>query len=191
MNTQCSEKTMARISVWIELLTKACDYLVVCEKYYQKFLSSGNDLEGGIYYIGTTKTSYCDYYSITKGLSEAAVIALTSVIAGSGRGNQDIAGDKEIDIGKIKGELLHRVSEKMRFPEKEFNEYCEEIKTLRNRIIAHYDAGAAEYESSGTITRRRMASATFFPDEITKLKELSITLLSTLREMLGEFQNCT
>ena len=115
---------MARISVWIELLTKACDYLVVCEKYYQKFLSSGNDLEGGIYYIGTTKTSYCDYYSITKGLSEAAVIALTSVIAGSGRGNQDIAGDKEIDIGKIKGELLHRVSEKMRFPEKEFNEYC-------------------------------------------------------------------
>lgn len=37
MNTQCSEKTMARISVWIELLTKACDYLVVCEKYYQKF----------------------------------------------------------------------------------------------------------------------------------------------------------
>lgn len=38
---------------------------------------------------------------------------------------------------------------------------------------------------------RRMASATFFPDEITKLKELSITLLSTLREMLGEIQNCT
>ena len=121
-DTKYSEKTIMRISVWIELLTKACDYLVVCEKYYQKLLSSGNDLEGGIYYIGTAKTSYCDYYSITKGLSEAAVIALTSVITGSGRGSEDIAGDKEIDIGKIKGELLHRVSEKMRFPEKEFNE---------------------------------------------------------------------
>ena len=48
---------MARISVWLELLTKACDYMVVCEKYYQKLLSSGNDLEGGIYYIGTVKTS--------------------------------------------------------------------------------------------------------------------------------------
>lgn len=190
-DTKYSEKTIMRISVWIELLTKACDYLVVCEKYYQKLLSSGNDLEGGIYYIGTAKTSYCDYYSITKGLSEAAVIALTSVITGSGRGSEDIAGDKEIDVGRIKGELLHRVSEKMRFPEKEFNEYCEEIKTLRNKIIAHYDAGAAEYESLGTITRRRMASATFRPHEITKLKELSITLLSTLREMVGESQNCT
>ena len=190
-DTKYSEKTIMRISVWIELLTKACDYLVVCEKYYQKLLSSGNDLEGGIYYIGTAKTSYCDYYSITKGLSEAAVIALTSVITGSGRGSEDIAGDKEIDVGRIKGELLHRVSEKMRFPEKEFNEYCEEIKTLRNKIIAHYDAGAAEYESLGTITRRRMASATFRPREITKLKELSITLLSTLREMVGESQNCT
>ena len=189
MNTQCSEKTMARISVWLELLTKACDYMVVCEKYYQKLLSSENDLEGGIYYIGTVKTSYCDYYSITKGLSEAAVIALASVIAGSGRGSEDIASDKEME--QIKKELLHRASPKMSFSEEEFNEYCEEIKTLRNRIIAHYDAGVAEYKNSGTIISRRMASATFFPDEITKLKELSITLLSTLREMLGEFQNCT
>ena len=38
---------------------------------------------------------------------------------------------------------------------------------------------------------RRMASATFHPHKITKLKELSITQLSTLRETLGEFQNCT
>ena len=79
----------------------------------------------------------------------------------------------------------------MSFHEEEFNEYCEEIKTLRNKIIAHYDAGAAEYKNSGAIISRRMASATFFPDEITKLNELSITLLSTLREMLGEIQNCT
>ena len=188
-DTKYSEKTMMRISVWIELLTKACDYLVVCEKYYQKLLRSEDVLEGGIDYVGTTKTSYCDYYSITKGLSEAAVIALTSVIAGSGRGSEDITSDKEME--QIKKELLHRASEKMSVPKEEFNEYCEEIKTLRNKIIAHYDAGAAEYENSGTITRRRMASATFFPDEITKLKELSITLLSTLREMFGEIQNCT
>lgn len=37
---------------------------------------------------------------------------------------------------------------------------------------------------------RRMASATVHPHEITKLKELSITLLSTLREILSINEYC-
>ena len=52
-------------------------------------------------------------------------------------------------------------------------------------------SNTAEYKNSGTIISRRMASATFLPHEITKLKELSITLLSTFREMVSEIQNCT
>jgi len=192
MSNVYSEKVMMRISVWLELLTKACNYLVVCEKYYQKLLCLEGALVGGSYYVGDRKNTYSDYWTIEKGLSEAAVVAISNAIFTTGNGDVHIADNKkDEEIIEIRNELLQRSSKKLCYVDnEEFDKYCEKIKCLRDQIIAHYDAKAADYENMGVVITRKMASAAFLPDEITKLKNFAFALLETLRQILTEQESC-
>ena len=193
MNNTYSEKAMMRISVWIELLSKACDYLVVCEKYNQKLMCIDGTLAGGTYYVGNSKTTYIDYWVIEKGLSEAAVVAISNAMFTTGNGDVHISDNKkDNEIISIRNELLQRTSEKLCYVDnEEFDKYCQKIKCLRDQIIAHYDANAAEYRViSSVISSRKMASATFLPDELTKLKNFAFALLETLRQILTEQDSC-
>ena len=73
----------------------------------------------------------------------------------------------------------------------EFKKYCDDLISLRDKIVAHYDATTSECKvvADGLISRK-MASATFLPDEITKLKNFAFALLETLRQILTEQESC-
>lgn len=187
-----SEKAMMRISVWIELLYKACDYLVVCEKYYQELHHPDGCLKGGTYYIGKSKFSYYDNWVIEKGLSEAAVIAIASILSGPGDGNENISGNQSDEIKTIRKNLLKRVAKELNYSDYEqFKKYYENLIYLRNKIVAHYDATASEYKVvADGIVSTKTASATFLPDEITKLKNFAFALLETLCQILTEQESC-
>ena len=184
-----SESVKMRLVIWLSLLSKACDYLVVCEKYYKKLLESEETITGGSYYINDNKRTYSDYWTIEKGLSEAAVIAIENVLSQSGYGNDNIAGNLADEIKTAREELLKRASIKLEFSDYEdFEKYRSSIENLRSKIIAHYDATAAEYrEVPEVIAQLKMPSAVFSLEEITKLKEYVIALLSSLKDILSEY----
>ena len=191
MSNAYSEKAMMRIGVWFELLSKARDYLVICEKYYLKLLGQEGALAGGVYYVGDGEITGSDYLTIEKGLSEAAVVAISNAIFTSGNGDKHISNNKDEEITEIRDELLKRTAKKLCYTDYEkFKEYCQEIKYLRDKIVAHYDAESAEYENSGLVIKRKMASATFLPDEITELKNFAFALLETLHQILTENEAC-
>lgn len=203
-NTEYSEKTMRRVQIWLELISKACDYLVVCEKYSQD-LHSPELLKSGTYYIGDTKRSYFDNLVIEKGLSEAAVVAIASVLFGSGNGTKTIASDNDTQVSNIREILLHRTAIELNYSDYgEFEKYCKRLKKLRHTILAHYDAKTAKYRQNTisssskneheilthiTIESRKMASATLVLEEITELKNFSVALFLVLRKFLCEQMN--
>jgi len=187
-NSVFSESVKMRLAIWLSLLSKACDYLVVCEKYYKKLLESEETIVGGTYYINDSKRTYSDYWTIEKGLSEAAVIAIENVLSQSGYGNDNIAGNLADEIKAVREELLKRAVIKLEFSDYEdFEKYRSSIENLRCKIIAHYDATAAEYRrESEVVSHMKMPSAVFSLEEITKLKEYASALLSALKDILSE-----
>ncbi len=191
-----------RVCVWLSVLQKTCDYLVVCEKAYDRLIClKGTECE--YYYVGSSRVTYFEPWVVEKGLSEAALIGLISVLYGSGEEGVGISGDKNAVLIDLSKEVVSLASSKLGYNDiREFEEYLSNLKKMRNRTIAHYNGKYADYKehfienntgNGGSIRENpsmvsmKMASAHFTYNEIKQLKKTAICLLESLREVLLEY----
>lgn len=151
------------------------------------------------YYVSDIKISYIESFVIVKGLSEAALIGLCSVLFGSGYKGKGIAGDKKLQ--KVRDEIIKRTASKLEYDENAFREYIKNLKKIRDKIVAHYDGSKADYseeminqyDTNGNligkvpaISTMKMPSAHFSTDEIRMMKKTAIFLNYSLRNILLE-----
>lgn len=151
------------------------------------------------HYVGDIKISYIESFVIVKGLSEAALIGLCSVLFGSGYKGKGIAGDKKLQ--KVRDEIIKRTASKLEYDENAFREYIKNLKKIRDKSVAHYDGSKADYseeminqyDTNGNligkvpaISTMKMPSAHFSTDEIRMIKKTAIFLNYSLRNILLE-----
>ncbi len=135
-----SKEEQSRACVWVSVLHKTCEYLVVCEKAYNNLKEAKSDF----YCVGDRKVTYFEPWTIEKGLSEAALIGLISVLHGSGKSGEGIASDK--DLENIRQEMIVCGSKKLGYNDvSEFNEYINSLRVIRDKLVAHYDGTYADY----------------------------------------------
>ena len=196
-----SKEEQNRVGIWLSVLQKTCDYLVVCERAYDRLIYL-KGAESEYYYVGSRRVTYFEPWVVEKGLSEAALIGLISVVYGSGEEGVGISGDKDAVLIDLRKEVVSLASSKLGYNDvSEFEEYLIDLKKMRNRTIAHYNGKYADYKEyffendavnigkgeNPSMVGMKMASATFTFDEIVKLKISAFGLLESLREVLLEY----
>ncbi len=199
-----SQKAQTRTAIWISVLQKTCNYLVVCEKAYLR-LQKLKGIECDSYSVGGIEYTYFEPFVIEKGLSEAALIGLRSVLFVSGYGGEGISGNNNPEISSLRKEMFDFAYSKLGYKDvSEFEEYINHLITVCDKQIAHYDGGYADYKEyfegqdndGGKATGKtpfmislKMPSATFTYDQVLKLKTTAFVLLESLNEVLAKHKD--
>lgn len=199
-----SKEEKNRVCIWLTVLFKVNNYCAVCEEQESKKPHPHKEEDWGFYFFHGRPCYYSSPNIIIEGLTEAAIIGLSSIF-NYGDSGEGIAKNDCISLKLIRKEMLKRTAIKLGHDDiSKIEAYIRNIVALRNQLIAHYDGSAADYsedyfykydeqgsiiEKEPGITKMKVPGTRFSQDEIIELKDITIKMHEALIELLTELDN--
>ncbi|MCL4481016.1 MAG: hypothetical protein M1445_00075 [Bacteroidetes bacterium] len=170
ISSKISKDSINRISIWIEALGNAFNYLQI-EKNLNKFDSDKSQYLN--FSLADRPHAIHKNLTISSALIEAAIINFRQVFSTGEKGYGISDNQKDPEIKKIRNELIENSINQLGWTNEQFQKISRKIKTQRNGLIAHYDGAIGDFkEIDKGISSRKMVGAHLSVDELLQFESL-------------------